>query len=246
MKATNGALLLAEKAFGKGRVMVFTSTCDRDWTNFPIRPVFLPWVFRLVAYLAQEPLGVPVFHHTGSAVHLPLDSLKGGPLVIKKPDGTTGYGTTEEGESPALVFTDTVNPGVYTLLTTDQKEKVGQFAVNLESYESDLTYLDDVLAERGDPEEPRDKRIAEALKAEDMLNRPLVTFVGNPEEAREAIYGARGSTKLWDWLLLGVLAIAFFEPWLANRISARHYGRPAVVPSLPGPEPAAQARGVKS
>ena len=34
--------------------MVFTSTCDRDWTNFPIRPVFLPWIYRLVAYLASE------------------------------------------------------------------------------------------------------------------------------------------------------------------------------------------------
>ena len=31
--------------------MLFASTCDRDWTNFPVRPAFLPWIYRVVGYL---------------------------------------------------------------------------------------------------------------------------------------------------------------------------------------------------
>src|SRR5439155_7607582 len=30
--------LLCEKSFGKGRVLLFASTCNRAWTNFPARP----------------------------------------------------------------------------------------------------------------------------------------------------------------------------------------------------------------
>jgi hypothetical protein len=36
---------------------------------------------------------------------------------------------------------------------------------------------------------------------------------------------ARRGVKLWDWLLWTALGIGLFEPWLANRISSRHYGR---------------------
>ncbi len=224
MKASNGAPLLAEKEFGRGRVLVFTSTCDRDWTNFPIRPAFLPWIYRLVAYLAQEPLGLQAFHETGAVVRLPISSLKGGPLVIKKPDGTTGYGTPETtGDSPVLTFSDTTQPGVYSVLSTDLKEQAGMFAVNLESYETDLTYLDDVLAEQGDAGVPRTKRIEAGFKT--LLNRRLVTFIDGTENVGEQVASARGESRLWDVILLIVLALAVFEPWLANRISLMRHGK---------------------
>src|SRR5207302_596180 len=48
MRASSGSPLLCEKPFGKGRVLLFTSTCDQDCTNFPVRPAYLPWVYRLV------------------------------------------------------------------------------------------------------------------------------------------------------------------------------------------------------
>jgi hypothetical protein len=218
MKASNGAPLLAEKEFGRGRVLVFTSTCDRDWTNFPIRPAFLPWIYRLVSYMAQEPLGVQGFHTTGSTVQLPTSSLKGGPLLIKKPDGTTGYGSSEQMDGePMLSFSDTTQPGVYSVLTTDLKAQASMFAVNLESYETDLTHLDDVLANQGDPDVSRTKRIEDGFKT--LLNRRLVTFIDGTDNVGERIASARGENRLWDIILCIVLLLAVFEPWFANRIS---------------------------
>ncbi|HEV3023369.1 MAG TPA: BatA domain-containing protein, partial [Pirellulales bacterium] len=70
MRANTASPLLVEKVFGKGRVMLFASTCDRDWTNFPVRPAYLPWIYRLVGYLAQEPLARQGFYHTGDVVPL--------------------------------------------------------------------------------------------------------------------------------------------------------------------------------
>src|SRR5204863_4468233 len=119
--------------------------------NSPVRPASLPFVHRLVAYLAQEPLGMQAFTHTGTTARIPVASLKGNDTpLVKTPDGKSADAVLESGETPTLVVTNTTVPGIYTLLTPDQKGALGLFAVNLESYESDLTYLDDVLDGRGD------------------------------------------------------------------------------------------------
>jgi hypothetical protein len=216
MKTDTGLPLLAEKGFGKGRVMLFTSTCDRDWTNFPIRPVFLPWTHRLVAYLAQQTLGHQAFHRTGEVVELPVTGVEAGaPLQVKKPNGAVGALTFAPGEPPSFLFMDTVQPGIYTLFTSDQKTPTGLFAVNLDAHESNLTYLDEA-----------------GLK--DRFDRPLVSYVQGVDEL-SASGGARQGVKLWDVLLWLVLAIGVLEPWLANRISTRLYGKPQAAPTLAGP-----------
>jgi len=225
MKASNGAPLLCEKAFGKGRVMLFTSTCDRDWTNFPIRPVFLPWTHRLVAYLAQQALGHQAPYLTGEIVHLPSSASDSAtPLLVKKPNGAIASARLVSDESPAFEFSATDQPGIYTLQKPDQTSPAGLFAVNLDGYESDLTYLDDT------PDTP----MLTALKA--RWDRPVVSYVASPSELADPLAGARHGYKLWDYVLIVVLLIGLFEPWLANRISARLYGRPRAMPEilLPG------------
>jgi hypothetical protein len=236
MKASNGAPLLCEKDFGKGRVMLFTSTCDRDWTNFPIRPVFLPWTHRLVAYLAQQSLGHQAPYQTGEVVRLPSSaSDTATPLLVKKPNGAVASARLVGDETPAFEFDDTYQPGIYTLLKPDQTGSAGLFAVNLEGYESDLTYLDSVLDEESsDTTATLETRMLTALK--NRWDRPIVSYVATPAEVGDPLASARHGYKLWDLVLFVVLLLALFEPWLANRISARLYGRPRAAPevALPG------------
>jgi hypothetical protein len=239
MRASTGAPLLCEKAFGKGRVLLFTSTCDRDWTNFPTRPAYLPWVYQLVGYLAQDPLVPQAFYTTGSRVRVPVSAAEGIPqLVIKKPDGTLGRVTTspEDPDDP-VGFTDTAQTGIYTLLAPDQKDKAPLVAVNLDGYESRLTSLDDVLAEPGTDAATRTEKVEAGLK-EYFPGRPLVTYVDDPSGVSEASLSARRGVKLWDIVLAVVLFIALFEPWLANRISARHYSLGPQAAPVGRPSPA--------
>jgi hypothetical protein len=238
MRASTGAPLLCEKPFGKGRVLLFTSTCNRDWTNFPVRAAFLPWAHRLVSYLAQRPLASQGFHTTGAWVSLPAAATEGTPrLLVKKPDGLIVPATTAA-DSGDLGFGDTALPGVYQLLGTDNKREGPLFAVNLESAESKLTYLDEELARRDDGRENVSTRetVEEGLK-EWLPGRPLLTYVDDPARVAEVALTARRGVKLWDVALAVVLLLALFEPWLANRISARHYARPrepAVAARSPG------------
>ena len=48
----DGAPAVAVARRGKGRVALFTSTVDRDWSDFAIRTSFLPLMQRSAAYLA--------------------------------------------------------------------------------------------------------------------------------------------------------------------------------------------------
>lgn len=236
MRANTGTPLLCEKNFGKGKVLLFASTCDRDWTSFPVRPAFLPWVHRIVAYLAQESLGRQNFYATGSRVAVPVSASQGvSQVLVKKPDGTVGHATATDDPKVPLAFSDMSQPGVYTMFSPDKPNESQTFVANLDSYESDLTYLDDVLAERDSAAKlaTRQMKIESGFK-ELLPGRPLVTYVDDPVRVTEASLSARRGIKLWDIILFIVLIIALVEPWLANRISLLHYTSAASVPATRG------------
>jgi uncharacterized membrane protein len=255
MRTNTGLPLLVEKAYGKGRVALFTSTCDRDWTNFPVRPAYLPFLHRLVGYLAQAPAGRQSFYATGDRLLLPVSATQGlAQVLVKKPDGATGRVVMTDDADHPLAFADTNQAGVYRMV--QEKQQQGQlFAVNLESYESDLTYLDDVLADRDDGKQygSREEKVQAGLRGL-LAGRPpdLISYVEDPERVNDVALGARRGIKLWDIFLLVVLVLALFEPYLANRISARLYARPkdvdrgTPVPSAvpAAPQPAARAEEV--
>ncbi len=56
MELSDNACLFAERVFyvpGMGKVLLFTSSVDRDWNNFPTKPTFLPFVQQCVEYLVS-------------------------------------------------------------------------------------------------------------------------------------------------------------------------------------------------
>ncbi len=49
----DGAVALAERRVGSGRVIAFASTLDNSWNDFPVRGMYLPLVHGLMRYLGQ-------------------------------------------------------------------------------------------------------------------------------------------------------------------------------------------------
>jgi hypothetical protein len=69
----DGAPALVEARRGKGRVLLFTSTADRDWTDWPIRTSFLPAMQRFAGWLAgtlEERRDPPAVVGAKRTVHL--------------------------------------------------------------------------------------------------------------------------------------------------------------------------------
>ncbi|HET6438723.1 MAG TPA: BatA domain-containing protein [Anaeromyxobacter sp.] len=83
----DGAPALVEGRRGKGRVLLFTSSVDRDWTDWPIRTSFLPAMQRFAAYLSgglEERRQTPTTVGTRRMIPLPEGEML---LALVGPDG---------------------------------------------------------------------------------------------------------------------------------------------------------------
>lgn len=165
----------------KGRVALFTSTVDRDWTDIPIRTSFLPLMQRFAAYL------------TGSLDEREELRVRVGEQVVLRPEagqqvggvkGPEGEEVQVKGQPDGTVLVGPVErPGVYGVVGADGKPlpTLG-FAAALDPAEGDLSRLkqEDLSAWFGE----------ETVKASTAdANRPPV--------------------PVWTWLLVAA-ALAFF------------------------------------
>jgi hypothetical protein len=143
---TNGAAALVEATRDDGRVMLFTSTLDRDWNDLPIHTGFLPLVQQSVRHLARkQPRRVTDEILVGRGVALPTLELTR--LEVRPPEGRA---TVFEGERIAgrsvVRFLATDRPGLYKVIGTDATGSRDldelAFAVNIDPRGSDLTPAD--------------------------------------------------------------------------------------------------------
>jgi hypothetical protein len=127
----------------KGIVVMFLSSLDRDWNDFPIQPTYLPWIQRWTQYSAR---GLESVSKQDLLVGEPFrQSSSDGSWIVRAPDGTQQF--LKNG-----VFSDTFQPGIYHLFSSpsvngmEEKtlkkipqgaEPAGAFTVNIDIGESE-------------------------------------------------------------------------------------------------------------
>jgi hypothetical protein len=141
----SGAPALVEKRVGKGRVMLLTTTVDREWTDLPIRPGFLP----LVREMARRLVGV-----TGDEETASLRAGDSRPLAfsgyeqrleVTRPDGSVWVAKRAEAGGSSL-YGETDALGTYHVRAVTSDGAVVprpelDFVVNLNTRESDPSRL---------------------------------------------------------------------------------------------------------
>lgn len=76
---------LIERTYGKGRVILFTSTADKEWHLWPDHPTFLPVMMELVQHVARRS-DSGIDYHVGETIELPIDPAVFGPdAVVRTP-----------------------------------------------------------------------------------------------------------------------------------------------------------------
>ena len=202
---SDGQVALAEKRFGDGIVLVWTSTADTYWNDLALQPVFLPFVHRMMRYLAGYEEVRPFFI-VGETLKLTRESPDksiqalmdgGGDLVVQAPSGNRTIVQAGAGE-PVVELTE---QGFYEIRQVDGGKVPPAFvAVNIDPSESDLAKLD----------------IEEFLGA--------VTPMGD-----EGSVGARARKltveerehrqQLWWYLLIAAMLMLVAETAISNRLS---------------------------
>ncbi len=192
-----------------------------DWSNLPIKPLFLPLFARLTFHLAgvetERPpsiAGVPIAVPLGAGVEKSAD------VEVVRPSGEVVRLKTPPG--PTFRYEETHEPGVYVFRRLGGTlPKQAAIAVNLDPDESDpaTISLDQLRARFG--------------------RRPLV-ICENPGELPAVIRRLREGTGLRDGLLAALLVVLVFEVFLANRAGGQ-VESPAASPAATTASPSSPA-----
>jgi len=188
---------------GTGEMLLFVSTADGAWTDFPTKTVYLPLVHSIADYLSGRAQAKREYL-VGEPAVFSLDlSEQRTQATITDPLGT-GHRLRVSLTSGRglLAFHDTRMPGLYQVLFEGQQEgRDDAFAVNVDPRESDLSRL-------------TEDELREALPG---VN---VTLVREAEAAAEIIKKRRDGFKLSLPLLYLAFALYFIEAMLSGKFAA--------------------------
>jgi hypothetical protein len=167
LRYENGAPALVASDVGRGRVLLLTTTVDREWTDLPIRPGFLPLMQEAARYLAGAPGSDSISALTVGQrreIMLANDDVR---VEVVKPDGQSLWlapesrpeahaeGRAEAHGRRAVTFAETDEPGLYRVRASRTDGTVTErgpesFVVNVDPSESDPARLpDDQRPDRG-------------------------------------------------------------------------------------------------
>jgi hypothetical protein len=147
----NGATAMVEGPLGRGRLILYTSTLDRDWNELPIQPGFVPLAQQLVRYLGRKPSDL---HKREGVVGASRSISLAGEVrrvEVRTPSGersTRDIDHSADGGRVAIQVTDTGDTGFYQVWIaregSDKLEALSSedFALNVDPAASDLARLD--------------------------------------------------------------------------------------------------------
>jgi hypothetical protein len=153
--------LIVEKAFGKGRVIAFTTTAGPVWNNWSRNATFPPIMLLMEDYLAEGKFS-DVQNLVGTSIQVAVPASEYLPqMTLLAPDGIEGSRSanemrmTESSEASQLVaklgrrlpgdsIRETDLPGIYGvwLRKTDSSQQVERFAFNVDTSESEMAIVD--------------------------------------------------------------------------------------------------------
>jgi len=187
----DGSPALVEQSFGKGKVLLFTSTLDAGWNDLPVTPIYLPLVRQMVRYLGERE--EHAWHPVGQVFTAP--AAKDGSLpAVDTPSGTRVTERTQTAGGDLIV--QAREPGFYRLRYPDRSDFA---AVDLDGKESDLSKL----------------KLDEFVAAVTGADPKAVLAAGaNARLTNEEIEARQ---RVWWSLLIAALALFVAEAVLARR-----------------------------
>lgn len=216
LKTIDGSPLVVMDSVGEGTVVQFAISGNDAWSNFPLRPVFLPLVQQMVLDLAGKRsdaminVGQPIVINEGDWPKPTADSdrLTRTSYTARTPRGEIELDTPVDGDATRL--TATYDPGVYRIQkrVTDLKDPEKS-----EVFETmriaDVDASESLLVDVGDK---RLSALGEILGANVFQDAAVLQAAD-----RSRSYGR----EIWRWLLALLLFALVAELWLQQNLVSR-------------------------
>jgi hypothetical protein len=143
--AESGDPLFVQATGAKGRLFVGTFSMDRDETDWPLHPTFIPFL-DLCLQDARGQSAFPTAYQPGEQCVLDLPTRRSGArYVLRDGDREVRRGTLRNGRAE---FPAPSRPGLYAFTVEGETAEPLMIAVNPSPLESELTYLQSAEAVR--------------------------------------------------------------------------------------------------
>ncbi|MBN1853241.1 MAG: BatA and WFA domain-containing protein [Pirellulales bacterium] len=219
IRLDDGEPLLVERAVGRGSVLLLATSVWVDWTNLPLRPLFLPLMTRLVFHLADSDAG-SIQCYAGKPLQFPISADIDSAIEITRPASnngipssfrfsakdfsaheqtSSGYQASGSDPSHAFFYSETHDVGIYEIkITSADRTRQLAFGVNLDPVELDASVLD-------------------LKQLEDRFQSRTLIFCNQPEDLLDSMTRLREGVSLWELFLIVVLVALVAEAYVANR-----------------------------
>lgn len=198
----DGSVALAEQTYGEGRILVWTAGLDNFWSNFPLQPIYLPFIQSLAEHLSGRQ-DRPDQHLVGDLVQA-AEVWNGeedaAALMAVSPSGTEVRPQTD---STGVGFVALEQGGFYEIRPDVAGAAGRPIAVNVDRTESNLTFLEPETA-------------VASLGSGGSVAAPG----GGGDEALTVEVVERGQSY-WRYLIGLALLLLLVETWTANRLSPK-------------------------
>jgi hypothetical protein len=207
IRLSNGTSFLTDYRIGNGRLLLYTVAPTLDWSDFPVKGIFVPLIRRSVAYLASSS-DQTVDHLAGSAVSVTLPSKIFGSdlnssVLHKSPNGDEEIvqpNVSERGGEREFIITRTEIPGIHEILR--DKRQLSTFSVNVDPRESDTRRLE----------------LDDAKKwlSTHGLQPEAIKVLDQNEHPEAVVLQSRYGVELWKYFLGFAVACALTEMIVAR------------------------------
>lgn len=201
LKYADGKPAVVERSWGRGRVILFSSTADTGWNDFGLHPAFVPLMARTLGAILDRQdarLNLPVgglFEFVGDPDWVDRDAIIISPGESKESGSLRRIGMVEG--FPLLRFEDTAQAGAYEAGVKTEPVSVVKFAAQFDASESNLA---DLRQEQLDTLAPATQ---------------VVRWNGSGPLDLKGAKGRGGGAERWRTLAALALIVAFIESVLA-------------------------------
>jgi hypothetical protein len=193
-----GAPALVERRVGNGRVLLWASTLDLAWSDFPLKPVFLPFVHRSMRHLASYAEPAPWL--TVGQVLDPSGAVGAGPAAATPRVVLTPAGRRMSAEEEGSEVLELTEQGFYEVRGQSADAVLAVVASNVDPAEADLTPMDP-------------KEIVAAAVGGSGGSAGSSAGVPQTPEAQER------SQRMWWYLLVAGILLLGADTLISNRLS---------------------------
>lgn len=192
---------VVERQVERGKVILFTSSLDRDWTDMPVKPFFLPFMQQLCRYASKNVSDetekeILVKHPWQYPYSLDTENVE-----ITSPEGTKAILQLQiMNNEKSFLYRETNVPGVYTVTVNGKPHPQfpHNFTVNLDTKESNLSKI-------------TQKEITALMGGTNLTVTASSTHGGS-----EVLMGEAKKT-LWGAILLATFCIFFIESFISRK-----------------------------